>query len=68
MDAKVGHVRRYTRATLRASLDRAGFEIRTLRYADSLGFASQLAFKAIDNGHGEVNEECCASTTGWRSP
>jgi len=55
MDAKVGHVRRYTRATLRASLDRAGFEIRTLRYADSLGFPATLLFKAFDNGRGDVN-------------
>lgn len=55
MDAKVGHVRRYTRATLRASLDRAGFETRTLRYADSLGFPASLVFKAFDNGRGDVN-------------
>jgi len=55
MDAKVGHVRRYTRRTLRASLDAAGFEVRTIRYADSLGFAATLLFKAIDNGRGDVN-------------
>ena len=55
MDAKVGHVRRYTRATLRASLSAAGFEIRTIRYADSLGFAATLLFKAIDDGRGDVN-------------
>jgi SAM-dependent methyltransferase len=55
MDAKVGHVRRYTRRTLRASLGAAGFEVRTIRYADSLGFAATLLFKAIDNGGGDVN-------------
>ncbi len=55
MDAKVGHVRRYTRATLRASLVGAGFEVRTLRYADSLGFPATLVFKAFDNGSGDVN-------------
>jgi len=55
MDAKVRHVRRYTRATLRASLTGAGFEIRTLRYADSLGFAATLLFKTVDNGRGDVN-------------
>jgi hypothetical protein len=55
MDAKVGHVRRYTRTTLRASLNGAGFEIRTLRYADSLGFPATLLFKVIDNGRGDVN-------------
>ena len=55
MDAKVGHVRRYTRATLHASLTNAGFAIRTLRYADSLGFPATLAFKLFDNGRGDVN-------------
>ncbi len=55
MDAKVGHVRRYTRPTLRANLERAGFEIRTLRYVDSLGFPASLVFKAFDNGRGDVN-------------
>jgi hypothetical protein len=55
MDAKVRHVRRYTRTTLRASLDGAGFDIRTIRYADSLGFAATLLFKAFDDGRGDVN-------------
>ena len=55
MDAKVHHVRRYTRATLRSSLVAAGFEIRTIRYADSLGFPATLLFKLLDNGRGDVN-------------
>lgn len=55
MDLRVRHVRRYTRATLRGSLEAAGFEIRELRYADSLGFAATLLFKALDNGRGDVN-------------
>jgi SAM-dependent methyltransferase len=55
MDAKVGHVRRYTRATLKDSLAAAGFEIDILRYADSLGFAATLLFKALDSGRGDVN-------------
>jgi SAM-dependent methyltransferase len=55
MDARVRHVRRYTRATLRCSLEAAGFEIVMLRYVDSLGFAATLLFKALDNGRGDVN-------------
>jgi SAM-dependent methyltransferase len=55
MDARVRHVRRYTRATLRSSLEAAGFEIVTMRYADSLGFAATLMFKALDDGSGGVN-------------
>ena len=56
MDAKVGHVRRYTRATLRASLDAAGFEIRhdALRRFAGLCRPRSL-FKAFDNGRGDVN-------------
>lgn len=55
MDTKVGHVRRYTRATLRHSVAAAGFEIEDVRYADSLGFLATLVFKLIDNGRGDVN-------------
>jgi SAM-dependent methyltransferase len=55
MDEKVRHVRRYTRASLRGSLVAAGFEILDLRYADSLGFAATLLFKAFDNGRGNLN-------------
>jgi SAM-dependent methyltransferase len=57
MDAKVRHIRRYTRATLRSSLTSAGFEIRTMRYADSLGFPATLMFKTFDNGRGDVNRQ-----------
>jgi SAM-dependent methyltransferase len=55
MDARVGHMRRYTRAALGATLTAAGFEVRTIRYADSLGFPATLVFKAFDNGRGDVN-------------
>jgi len=55
MDAKVGHVRRYTRATLSRSVTAAGFVIHDVRYADSLGFLATLVFKLFDNGRGDVN-------------
>lgn len=55
MDAKVRHIRRYTRQSLGDALDAAGFEVRTIRYVDSLGFAATLLFKAIDDGTGNVN-------------
>jgi len=55
MDDRVGHLRRYTRATLRNSVAAAGFEIEQIRYADSLGFFATLLFKLIDNGSGDVN-------------
>jgi hypothetical protein len=36
-DIATGHVRRYTRRTMRAAMTQAGLEIDTLRYANSLG-------------------------------
>jgi SAM-dependent methyltransferase len=55
MDAKVRHIRRYTRTTLRAALSAAGFTIEETSYVDSLGFAATLLFKAVDNGRGDIN-------------
>jgi SAM-dependent methyltransferase len=55
MDRKVGHVRRYTRRTLRDSVEAAGFVVDDVRYADSLGFLATLAFKLIGNDRGELN-------------
>jgi SAM-dependent methyltransferase len=55
MDAKVGHVRRYTRSTLVASVKAAGFAVADVRYADSLGFLATLAFKLLGNDRGELD-------------
>jgi len=55
MDTKVGHVRRYTRATLLRSVTAAGFTVDDIRYADSLGFFATLAFKLISNGGGDLD-------------
>lgn len=55
MDAKVGHVRRYTRQTLTSRVAAAGFRIERVAYADSIGFFATLAFKAIGNNDGTVS-------------
>jgi len=55
MDRKVGHHRRYSRARLRALATGAGFEIESLRYADSLGFLATLAYKAIGSRSGDLS-------------
>lgn len=55
MDSKVGHVRRYTRRTLVASVEAAGFAVDDVRYADSLGFLATLAFKLVGNDRGEID-------------
>jgi SAM-dependent methyltransferase len=55
MDAKVGHVRRYTRADLLAKVTAAGFRVDVLTYVDSLGFAATLLFKMIGSADGEID-------------
>jgi len=55
MDAKVGHVRRYTRRTLIAAVRTAGFTVESCSYVDSLGFFATLLFKVGDNGSGDIN-------------
>jgi SAM-dependent methyltransferase len=55
MDARVGHIRRYTRTSLCTSIAAAGFEIEQARYADSLGFPATLIFKLLDSGRGNIN-------------
>jgi SAM-dependent methyltransferase len=55
MDAKVGHLRRYTRDTLVRSVVAAGFVVEAVEYVDSLGYLATLVFKMADRGSGDVN-------------
>lgn len=55
MDAKVGHIRRYTRSTLLKAVSAAGFRVQRASYADCLGFVATLAFKYSGNASGDVN-------------
>lgn len=55
MDAKVGHVRRYTRGSLIPRVSAAGFRIERVAYADSIGFFATLLFKLIGNKDGSVS-------------
>lgn len=55
MDAKVGHVRRYTREMLVGRVRAAGFRVDRVAYADSLGFFATLLFKVIGNDTGTVS-------------
>lgn len=57
MDRKVGHHRRYTRATLEQVFRSAGFAIERNRYADSIGFLATLVFNLVDRGDGTLNRE-----------
>lgn len=55
MDAKVGHVRRYTRGTLLSAVRAAGFTVERCAYVDSLGFFATLLFKFVGNSSGNIN-------------
>lgn len=56
MDAKVGHVRRYTRRVLMNTVVSAGFKVDRVAYVDSLGFLATLAFKQFGSKDGTVNK------------
>jgi SAM-dependent methyltransferase len=53
LDDKVGHHRRYTKTTLRASLEAAGYAVEEMRYCDSIGFLLAALFKVIGSKSGE---------------
>ena len=55
MDAKVGHVRRYTRSTLVRAITGAGLKVESVAYVDSLGFFATLLFKYVGGRSGEIN-------------
>jgi SAM-dependent methyltransferase len=53
-DERIGHKRRYTRASLRSTMERAGFEVHEVRYCDSVGFVITFLFKLIGRRDGKV--------------
>jgi SAM-dependent methyltransferase len=55
MDAKVGHVRRYTREGLISRVHATGFRIERAEHVDSLGFFATLLFKLIGDKDGNVS-------------
>lgn len=55
MDRKVGHHRRYTKASLTRLLTDAGFRIERAEYVDFLGFFASLMFNAVGNSDGNLN-------------
>ncbi|MDX1735617.1 MAG: class I SAM-dependent methyltransferase [Halioglobus sp.] len=56
MDEKVGHFRRYSRPSLSRLLLDAGFELRTCRYCDSLGFPATLLYKWFGSDKGGISK------------
>lgn len=48
-DKKIGHFRRYKKDDLSEKLDKAGFEIKSISYRDSIGFFVALLFRITVN-------------------
>ncbi|MBX9775402.1 MAG: class I SAM-dependent methyltransferase [Xanthobacteraceae bacterium] len=48
LDDEVGHVQRFTRATLERCLASAGFQTIDIRYFDSIGFAAALSVRILE--------------------
>ena len=55
LDEAVGHFRRYDRVLLRDRLQRSGFIVEELYYADFLGYFVTRLFKLIGNDTGKIN-------------
>ena len=47
VDIATGHVRRYTKRTMRKALTAAGLEVVEVRYANSLGLVCYYAFTSL---------------------
>lgn len=67
MDRQVGHHRRYTSASLRDTLQAAGFEVQRLEYADSLGFFASLAYRIL-GGSGVLDPRSVQTYDRWIFP
>ena len=68
MDRRVGHLRRYRKTSLRELVERSGFEVDQVRYADSLGCLAALAFRAFGPGSGELDPRAVRLYDRWLFP
>jgi SAM-dependent methyltransferase len=54
-DVRVGHVRRYRRATLAAAVEGAGLAVESVEYVDSLGFLAALLYRVAGDSDGGLS-------------
>jgi SAM-dependent methyltransferase len=54
-DRRVGHFRRYRRASLSTLLTSAGFSVTRAEYVDFCGFGAALAYKVIGDANGDLS-------------
>lgn len=55
MDRKIGHFRRYGKSHLVRIARRAGFNVESAKYADSVGVLATLAYKLIGSRKGDIS-------------
>jgi SAM-dependent methyltransferase len=55
MDRRIGHLRRYRKQPLKRLVERAGFTVEDVRYADSLGYLAALAFRLAGPRDGSLS-------------
>ena len=65
LDEKVYHYRRYTKATLRRLVEREGFAIEQVRYADSLGFIATLVFRLLNRSASTLSAAAISFYDRW---
>ena len=69
MDRKVGHYRRYRRASIVRLLAAAGFQIERVHYTDVLGFFATLAYKCRDrDSSGDLDRSAVRFYDRWFFP
>ena len=56
-DRRVGHLRRYSRKGLKKKVAESGYDIKRLKYSDSLGWFVTLLFKLIGSRKGRINRK-----------
>jgi SAM-dependent methyltransferase len=65
LDEKLCHHRRYTKTTLRRLVEREGFVIEDVRYADCLGFIAVLIFRALNRSASALNASSISLYDHW---
>lgn len=68
MDRRVGHVRRYRKRELVDKLEASGWTVDHVRYFDSIGFFSALAYRFLGPEHGDLSSASLATYDRWVFP
>jgi len=67
-DARVGHVRRYSKGSLLPLIRAARFEIEAASYVDSLGFIAALVYRFLGDPSGNLTPRAVRAYDRWLFP